>query len=99
MRRGFKKSLLPKEAPKKGKYFTQGKSKERKSAMLRILLWDWRRQYGEDFKLEDFANIRIIIGPSLDISLRIPIAQRRYSLRTFDPHMRILKRHDKRSYH
>lgn len=56
MRRGFKKSLLPKEAPKKGKYYTQGKSKERKSAMLRILLWDWRRQFGEDFDLEDFAK-------------------------------------------
>jgi len=56
MRRQFKKSLLPKEAPKKGKYYTQRKSKERKSSMLRILLCDWRRQYGEDFELEDFAK-------------------------------------------
>ena len=57
MRRQFNRSLLPKEVPKKGKNLvTRRIRKEKKSAMLKDLLCDWRRQFGEDFDLEDFAK-------------------------------------------
>ncbi len=54
MRREFDKSLLPKDAPKKGEHLKKQK-RQRKCSMIRELLWDWRRQAGEEFTLARFA--------------------------------------------
>lgn len=56
MRRSFNKSILPKEAPKKKAILSPKKSKQRRSSLIRDLLWDWRRQSGDNFDLEDFAK-------------------------------------------
>lgn len=56
MRRAFNKSILPKDPPKKGSHLVKRQKYQKKSAMIRALLWDWRRQAGPEFRPEDFAK-------------------------------------------
>ena len=56
MRRGFNKTILPSDPPKKGSHLVERKTYHKKSEMIRALLWNWRRQAGEDFSLDSFAE-------------------------------------------
>ena len=56
MRRSFNKKILPKNAPEKGSQLSPKKKKVRKSSLIRDLLWDWRRQAGEEFDMQEFAD-------------------------------------------
>ena len=57
MRRGFNKSLLPKEAPKKGERVRTSKRKPlQKCAMMQELLLNYREQMGESYSDESFAR-------------------------------------------
>lgn len=56
MRRSFNRSILPTEPPKKGQPLKKRRKKPAKCAMWQSLIWNWRRQVGEDFSLDAFAK-------------------------------------------
>ena len=59
VRRSFKKSILPKEAPDKNvreyKRKSKYKTKQRRCTDLEILLQDYKKQTGEDFNAKELA--------------------------------------------
>lgn len=63
MRRQFKKTLLPTDPPKKHKHMGAKKKKQRKCPDMRELLWDYRRQMGDqytDSKMAESIGVTLV---------------------------------------
>ncbi len=56
MRRPFNRKLLPTDPPKKHAHLGEKKSKQRKCPDMRELLWDYRRQMGDDYTDDAMAK-------------------------------------------